>query len=303
MTIELSGIHILLTYTCTSECDHCFVWGSPWQEGTLSLDQLDEILHQADELRTVEWIYFEGGEPFLFYPVLVKAVETAAGAGFKVGLVSNAYWATEVRDALEWLRPLEGLVQDLSVSSDLFHHSEEQDRLAENAAAAAEELGVPIGTISIAKPEGSGADGPVGQLPLGESPVRFRGRAVEKLAGEAPKRPWEEFTECPCEDFRDPGRVHLDPLGNVHICQGISLGNVFRSTLATICEAYDPETHPVIGPLLAGGPAELVRRFDLPHEAAYADACHLCYEARRALRDRLPDALGPDQMYGIGLDA
>jgi MoaA/NifB/PqqE/SkfB family radical SAM enzyme len=302
MTIELSGIHILLTYSCTSECDHCFVWGSPFQEGTFSLDQLDEILHQADELRTVEWIYFEGGEPFLFHPVLVKAVETAASAGFKVGLVSNAYWATEVRDALEWLRPLEGLVQDLSVSSDLFHHSEEQDRLAENAAAAAKELGIPIGTISIAKPEASGADGPVGQLPLGESPVRFRGRAAEKLAGDAPKRPWEEFTECPCEDFRDPGRVHLDPLGNVHICQGIVLGNVFSSTLASICEAYDPETHPVTGPLLAGGPAELVRHFDLPHEPAYADACHLCYEARRALRDHLPDALGPDQVYGIGLD-
>ena len=298
MTIELSGIHILLTYTCTSECDHCFVWGSPFQEGTLSLDRLDEILDQAEELRTVEWIYFEGGEPFLFHPVLVKAVETAAGAGFKVGLVSNAYWATEVRDALEWLRPLEGLVQDLSVSSDLFHHSEEQDRLAENAVAAAEELGIPIGTISIAQPEGSGADGPVGQLPLGESPVRFRGRAVEKLAGEAPKKPWESFNECPCEDLRDPGRVHLDPLGNVHICQGISLGNVFRSTLAAISKAYDPEAHPVIGALLAGGPTELVRRFDLPHEPAYADACHLCYEARRALRDRFPDVLTPDQMYG-----
>jgi len=77
---------------------------------------------------------------------------------------------------------------------------------------------------------------------------------------------------------------------------------VFRSTLANICEAYDPEAHPVIGPLLTGGPAELVRRFDLPHETAYADACHLCYEARRALRDHLPDALGPDQVYGIGLD-
>jgi len=298
MTIELSGIHILLTYTCTSECDHCFVWGSPFQEGTLSLDRLDEILDQAEELRTVEWIYFEGGEPFLFHPVLVKAVETAAGAGFKVGLVSNAYWATEVRDALEWLRPLEGLVQDLSVSSDLFHHSEEQDRLAENAVAAAEELGIPIGTISIAQPEGSGTDGPVGQLPLGESPVRFRGRAVEKLAGEAPKKPWESFNECPCEDLRDPGRVHLDPLGNVHICQGISLGNVFRSTLAAISKAYDPEAHPVIGALLAGGPTELVRRFDLPHEPAYADACHLCYEARRALRERFPDVLTPDQMYG-----
>jgi MoaA/NifB/PqqE/SkfB family radical SAM enzyme len=298
MAIRLSGIHILLTYACNYECDHCFVWGGPFKEGTLTLEQLDEILSQAEELRTVEWIYFEGGEPFLYQPVLVKAVQTAAGAGFSVGLVSNAYWATEVRDALEWLRPLAGLVQDLSVSSDLFHQSEEMDRTARNAAEAADQLGIPVGTISIARPD-TGAGSAVGQLPLGESAVQFRGRAAEKLVGDVAHLPWEGFTECPCEDFRDPGRVHLDPLGNVHICQGVSIGNVFKSTLNAICETYDPETHPVIGPLLAGGPAELVRRYDLTHEGSYADACHLCYEARRLLRDQYPDALTPDQMYGV----
>ena len=297
MAIELNGIHILLTYTCNYECDHCFVWGGPFKEGTLTLDQLDEILTQASELRSVEWIYFEGGEPFLYQPVLVKAVETAAGAGFKVGLVSNAYWATEVRDAVEWLRPLVGLVQDLSVSSDLFHHSDEMDRTAKNAEEAANQLGIPVGTISIAQPNVGGGS-VMGQLPLGESAVQFRGRAAEKLVSGMPLLPWEGFNECPCEDFRDPGRVHLDPLGNVHICQGISIGNVFTSTLKAICEAYEPEDHPVIGPLLAGGPAELVRRYDLPHGPSYADACHLCYEARRALREQFPDILTPDQMYG-----
>jgi MoaA/NifB/PqqE/SkfB family radical SAM enzyme len=298
MAIELSGVHILLTYTCTYECDHCFVWGSPFSEGTLTLDQIDLILDQAAELGSVEWIYFEGGEPFLFQPVLVRAVEKAAGAGFRVGLVSNAYWATEVRDAVEWLRPLAGLVQDLSISSDLFHHEDEMDRTVCNAAEAAEHLGIPVGAISIAKPAVADAETVVGQLPIGESAVQFRGRAAEKLVDGVSLRPWEGFTECPNEDFRDPGRVHLDPLGNVHICQGVSIGNVFKSTLKAICEVYDPETHPVIGPLLAGGPAELVRRYDLPHDLANADACHLCYEARHSLRDRFPDVLTPDQMYG-----
>jgi hypothetical protein len=224
--------------------------------------------------------------------------EAAADSGFKVGLVSNAYWATEVRDALEWLRPLAGLVRDLSISSDLFHHSDEMDRTAKNAAEAAAQLGIPVGTISIAQPTTEGAESVVGQLPQGEFAVQFRGRAAEQLVEGVPLLPWESFTECPCEDFRDPGRVHLDPLGNVHICQGIVMGNVFISTLKEMCEAYDPENHPVIGPLLAGGPAELVRQYDVPHGASYADACHLCYEARRVLRDRFPDTLTPDQMYG-----
>jgi hypothetical protein len=93
--------------------------------------------------------------------------------------------------------------------------------------------------------------------------------------------------------------VHVDPLGNIHICQGIILGNLFSQPLSHICEAYDPDLHPVTGPLLHGGPAELVRRYGLAHQENYADACHLCYTSCQALRTRFPQALGPDQMYGI----
>ena len=45
--MHLSSLHILLTYQCTLECDHCFVWGSPWQSGTLTLPRIREILRQA----------------------------------------------------------------------------------------------------------------------------------------------------------------------------------------------------------------------------------------------------------------
>ena len=97
-----------------------------------------------------------------------------------------------------------------------------------------------------------------------------------------------------------PGRVHLDPLGNLHICQGIVIGNLFQRSLKDICASYVPEKHPIVGPLLAGGPAELARRYDLAPgaEAAFADACHLCYVTRLDLRQRFPAELGPDQMYG-----
>ena len=71
--MKLSGLHILLTYQCTCECDHCFVWGSPWQTGALTLAQIEQILAQAKEAG-VESIYLEGGEPFLYYAILVQAV-------------------------------------------------------------------------------------------------------------------------------------------------------------------------------------------------------------------------------------
>jgi MoaA/NifB/PqqE/SkfB family radical SAM enzyme len=92
--MKLSGVHLLLTYQCTFECDHCFVWGSPRQKGTMTLQTIRRVLDEAARLGTVDWVYFEGGEPLLFHPVLVRAVDEAVEKGFRVGLVSNAYWAT-----------------------------------------------------------------------------------------------------------------------------------------------------------------------------------------------------------------
>jgi MoaA/NifB/PqqE/SkfB family radical SAM enzyme len=264
----------------------------------MTLENIREIFKQGKDLGTVKSIYFEGGEPFLYYAVLLKGVQEAVEMGFKVGIVSNAYWATDEDDALECLRPFAGLIQDLSVSSDLYHYNEKLSKQAQNASAAAKKLDIPTWVYTIAQPEEINAASAGGKLPEGEYDVRYRGRAAEKLVERASLGPWDQFTGCSTEDLREPGRVHVDSFGNLHICQGISIGNLFRTPLKQICETYDPDAHPITGPLLAGGPVELIRRYGLPHKEAYADECHMCYEARRALRSRFPEILGPDQMYG-----
>ena len=299
--MKLSGLHILLTYQCTLECDHCFVWSGPWQSGVMPVERLRQLLQQAKDLGTITSIYFEGGEPFLYYGLLLAGAREAARLGFPVGVVSNGYWATSVEDAVEWLRPLAGLLEDLSLSSDVYHGNEQLSQQTQNARAAAGQLGIPCGVISIAQPEADRAASTSGQLPEGESSVMYRGRAAHKLAGRAALRPWAQFTACPHEDLREPGRIHVDPLGNVHICQGIALGNAFRTPLKELCATYDPDAHPITGPLLAGGPAELTRRYSVAHAEQYADACHLCDATRRALRERFPEFLMPEQMYSAAV--
>jgi MoaA/NifB/PqqE/SkfB family radical SAM enzyme len=296
--MKLEGLHILLTYQCTYECDHCFVWGSPKQTGTFTLEQIENILQQAKEAGVTS-IYFEGGEPFLYYAVLAKAVHRAADMGFSVGIVSNAYWATSIADAEEWLRPFVGRLADLTVSSDLFHCEDVLGELPQNAIAAAKWLGIPTGLISIAQPEDAGAESH-GQLD-DENGVMYRGRAAEKLACRAAGHPWDRFESCPHEDLREPGRIHLDPLGNLHICQGVVIGNLFEKPLEQICREYQADAHPICAPLLEGGPAALVSEYNLPHDSYYADACHLCYQARTSLIARFPQYLQPHQMYGKDL--
>jgi len=294
--MKLSGLHILLTYQCTYECDHCFVWGSPRQTGTLTLAQVGQILEQAKEAGITS-IYFEGGEPFLYYAILVKAVRQAADMGFSVGIVTNAYWANSVADAEEWLRPFVGRLTDFTVSSDLFHCNECMGERPQNAIVAAKWLNIPTGIISIAQP-GADAGHTHGQIE-DEGAVMYRGRAAKRLVEKATSYPWEGFDSCPHEDLRELGRIHLDPLGNIHICQGISIGNVFETPLKEICENYNADAHPICGSLLKGGPAALVAEYNLQPASRYADACHLCYEARTMLRERFPQVLNPDQMYGV----
>lgn len=265
----------------------------------MTLNQLRDILRQAHTQPSIEWIYFEGGEPFLYYPLLFAGVCEAKARGFLVGIVTNAYWALSIEDVHQWLQPLAGLVDDFSISCDRYHFSDPCDRLASFACQAAEELGMPTSLISIAQPEAIDASASYGQIHSEESGVMYRGRAAEKLSGRALNRLWSEFVSCPHENLRDPGRVHVDPHGEVHVCQGISIGNLFQKPLSDICSEYVPEDHPIIGLLIQGGPVELVTHFNLPHMEAYADACHLCYSARLALRERFSEYLRPDAMYGI----
>ncbi len=264
----------------------------------MTLAQIREILRQAKEHNSIQSIYFEGGEAFLYYPILLKGVQLAHELGFETGIVSNGYWATTEEDALEWLSPLAGILDEISVSSDLYHYDEELSQQAKNAQAAARELGISLGFISIAQPDDTSAEGRTGQLPEGVSGIKFQGRAAGKLASHAEGQAWQSFTECPYEDLREPGRVHVDPFGHMHICQGISIGNLFEKSIDEICKSYDADMHPITGALLKGGPAELVRRYNLVTQEKYADACHLCDWARREMRPQFAEILTPDQMYG-----
>ena len=66
--VSSTGLHLLLTYRCDMECDRCFVWSSHRQSGSMTLRDIEGILKHRQGLRTVDWIYFEGGEPFLYQP-------------------------------------------------------------------------------------------------------------------------------------------------------------------------------------------------------------------------------------------
>ncbi|TET90782.1 MAG: radical SAM protein [Methanomassiliicoccales archaeon] len=296
--MPLTGVHLLLTYRCIEECDHCFVWSGPDSEGVMSLDQVKNILEQSKEVKTVNMIYVEGGEPFLYYPVMIETLRMAREMGFDIGLVTNTYWATDKKDSEMWLEPISKLgLKDFSISSDPLHYEDLDSERTKNAEGAADQLGIPTSILSIECGDEEKRDR-IGKTEIGYGGLMYKGRAVEKLTKDAPKKPWKELIECPYENLEDPGRVHVDPYGYVHACQGLCIGNLFENSLHRIMEDYDYKSHPLIGPLAEGGPVALSEKYKLSPDEEYADACHFCYELRSRLREKFPEILCPKQMYG-----
>lgn len=306
MAVRLEGIHFLVTYRCTYACDHCFVWGSPDAEGTMTLAQLIGVIDQGAELGLAD-VYFEGGEPALAYPIVLAAAKHARERGLDVGLVSNCFWATTVADARVWLAPFADLgLADLSLSSyACFVEDADEERLR-NAVLAARELDIPVSVLEVGAPADIGVPGACSG-DVGE--VMHKGRAAVALAPARATRPPETLVTCPFEDFADPGRAHVGPDGELQLCQGISAGNVFTGGdgpaprpdgLRRVLDAYDPHARPVVREILAGGPWALAQAMgQAPARSRYADECHLCYEVRAALRGagRHPGVVAPGQCY------
>ncbi len=296
--IAPQGLHLLLTYRCDSECDHCFVWAGPRAKGTMTVAQIDEVLDQGTEVPSVKSIYFEGGEPFLYYPVMLEGVRMARSRGFEVGIVTNAYWATTEEDARRWLEPLARFgISDLSVSADELHGAGPDSPHARNAAAAAEGLGVPASILSVRSAESyAGCE----TADDGSSEILFRGRAAANIASKLARRDRGLFTSCP-EEPPNLGRVHIDHQGNVLFCQGIAIGNFGAERLSSLFARFSPEEHPIVGPLTRGGPMALSQECGVETDAGYVDACHMCYDVRCRLRaaGRFLDSLVPDQSYGV----
>lgn len=295
----LKGVHFLLSYKCDLQCDHCFVWGKPAASGAFRIQQIKDVLREAKKLGTVTYVSVEGGEPFLYYPIMVRTVQEAVNLGFHVEVITNCYWATCQEDAEEWLVPIARAKNvELTLSSDPYHGEDREIAEVQNVVRAAKKMDLKVGIIAIRNPSEIWGPKEIEGVKVDPSELRYRGRAAIKLVERAIKKPWHEFTKCPYENLASPERVHVDPLGYVHVCQGISIGNAWQKPFSRIVGEYRPAENAILEPLIRRGPVALVEESGLPHDECYADACHLCYSVRSMLRNKHPDTLVPDEMYG-----
>ena len=110
---------ILLSYRCTSECKHCmYACSSKWRGDWISEENLEKILIQlsgkikrnvfgSDSVGINSGLHFTGGEPFLNFELLLKAVEMAHKLGIPSTFVeTNCFWCIDEENAKQKLTQL-----------------------------------------------------------------------------------------------------------------------------------------------------------------------------------------------------
>lgn len=295
----VNSIHLLLTYTCTLRCSHCFVFASPQATGKISSSKVTHTLNQALAIQSIEWVIFEGGEPFLVFPLLLMSIKRARQLGFKVGVITNGYFGRTEEAAIRYLKPLTALGLDkIFISNDRYHYKNTVASPAKRAIDAAVKLGIPTTRLRI----DDSAVLPQHQEGEKENieethPLLMVGRASEKLRLDLPTSDWRSFTMCPFKKLQDPETLFIDPSGNVQICQGISIGNIWVNQFSNIMDQFDVKSHPIYGPIFNNGPKGLAEAYKIVPAQDYQNACQLCYDVRRLLLRQFPNYLSPAQLY------
>jgi len=323
---------LLLSYQCPAECRHCMYACSPrWADDWIAAETLAAGLSQlAGGIRPSPWgpqavslnhgLHFTGGEPFLNFELLLKAVEIAEK--FKIPstfVETNAFWCRRDDVTREKLRRLKAAgLKGILVSVNPFYaeyvpfeRTERCIRLSQEVFGGAvmvyqqefyrrfKRLGIQD-RISVEDYMAL-----AGEDSLAEGVELFlMGRATRQLRGFYPTYPAHRFFDQPCRPpFLRDWHNHFDNYGHLMpgYCGGISLGPWLELDRLTE-EGIDPAERPVLRFLIAGDMRGLFRfAQDLGYQASqegYLSKCDLCLEVRKhlvAVRDLAE--LQPKEFY------
>ncbi len=312
---------LILSYQCNAACRHCMYACSPhWGNHWIAPDDLEQVLGQLartiepapygpDSVSLSHGLHFTGGEPFLNFPLLCRAVEMASVLGIPSTFVeTNGFWATaeeQTREKLLFLRNL-GL-KGLMISVNPFYLEYVPFRRTRRCVEASLEIfGSNTMVYQLEYYQRFLTLKITGKLPLDsylamEKAENFFHHVEFFVMGRAPYRlgakltgllssfPASYFYHQPCDPpFLRNWHNHVDNYGNYMpgFCGGISLGDA-RVLDKLLEEEIDGERRPVLTLILENDFQGLYHfagnRGYQESETGYFSKCHLCVDIRRHL--------------------
>jgi len=294
---------ILLSYKCTTACKHCmYACSKKWEGDWIKKDDLEKILDQlagriepcAGRIGINCGLHFTGGEPFMNFRLLLKAVKIASELGIPSLFVeTNCFWCkndgvTEKRfDELKD-SGLDGIlisVNPFIAESVPFERTERCIKLSReifgNNVIVYQEI-----FYHLFKKMGLRDTLPFEKaIPaLRYAELLPMGRLPYKLGHLFRKYPAEVFFGQSCRnELIRSWHIHIDNYCNFvpGYCGGITLGDA--RDLESL-KLVDLEEKPILKALLT----DLKQLFELGKkfgysEGSYISKCHLCVDVRRHL--------------------
>lgn len=302
-----------------------------WTADWITVDQLERSLPQLARvigpspygrqyISLNHGLHFSGGEPFLSFELLLKAVEIAEALGIPSTFVeTNCFWCKNddlTRERLQALKK-KGLI-GIMISVNPFYAEYVPFEKTERCIRISQEVfGSNVMVYQLEYYRMFKRLGITGRLSIdeylkltrGESlsdkvELFLMGRATEQLKDLYPSHPPERFLSAPCL----PGIIrswhnHFDNYGNFMpgYCGGISLGSWFELD-RLLQEGIDLEKRPVLN-YLANEDMRGLLNFALDTgyreiSEGYVSKCHLCLDIRKYLTSNGDfEELKPRQFY------
>lgn len=316
---------VMLSYRCTIACRHCLFACKPGNpDAVMSVADAVTCIEEFSKLDRI--VHLSGGEPFMFYDVLLSATKASSKRGFPPHMVqTNCSWCNSDEIVAERFKALRDLgMLGMYFSSDPYH---QEFVPAENVRRAIRIATTIFGPDNIV---GSGSAVPENADELENmtrdeeklrervrsAPPRMVGRAFFALSRYLDERPVSQLVQdriwgphwgpdnC-AVDF-DPAtmmEVHGDPYGNLQTNCGIILGNIRDNDIAEVMTKDYIARHPIAGILATEGADGPFKLLEIAEEKGYrrrekyAQKCSLCFEVRSFLRPYYPQFFGPQEIY------
>ncbi len=326
---------LILSYRCSCKCLHCMYACSPkWHGHWISEENLERILSQLagkivpspygyENVALNAGLHFTGGEPFLNFDLLCKAVEIAERLAIPSTFVeTNCFWCVDDNSTRKKLQLLkERGLKGILISVNPFYLEYVPFERTERAVQIGYELfGSNMFVYQVEYYRRFKKMGVKGRVTFNEYTdieggnfarnveFFFMGRAAyklkEKLSGPFTQHEPSYFFNEPCRpSFLRNWHNHFDNYCNYipGYCGGISFGDC-RDLDRLLQEGINLEVYPVLGFLVKEdikGLFQFAKDFGYNEsQYGYLSKCHLCTDIRKHLvKERSFKELRPEEFY------
>lgn len=327
---------LMLSYKCNARCLHCMYACSPeWKADWLSQDRLKDIIEilagnivsafpGEDRIGLNYGLHFTGGEPFLNFDLLKKAVNLAHQYSIpSLFAETNSSWAVDDKTTYNKLKTLKdlGLKGILISVNPFFLEYVPFARVKRTVKISKQvfpeknvfvyqnyyynkfkEMGLES-TLSFEdylKQEGEDFAQNTEFFIMGRTPQELDKYNLKSF----PKYPVSQVINQPCQpSFLRRWHNHIDNYGNYipGYCGGISLGKIYNLDKLNQ-KGISPREYPVLFDIAQDnfqGLLELGREYGYQvKEEGYYSKCHLCLDIRKKLNQEGDfKELQPEQFY------